>query len=89
MATKAVNLKLDEADISAVKRVAAVFNMTMTDVVREAIREYTDRMRADPFYRLTLNVEDASPEETAETLTELDSLTDEDLTIAVKKRIAL
>ena len=88
MATKAINLKLDEADISAVKHVASVYNTTITDVVKEAIREYVDQMRKDPFYRLTSNIEDASPEENEEVLAELESLTDDDLTIAAKKRVA-
>ena len=88
MATKAMNLKLDEADISAVKHVASVYNTTITDVVKEAIREYVDQMRKDPFYRLTSNIEDASPEENEEVLAELESLTDDDLTIAAKKRVA-
>ncbi len=87
MAMKAVNLKLDEADVLAVKQVASVFNMTMTDVVKEAVREYVDRMRKDPFYRLTSNIEDASCEENEEILAKLESLTDDDLTIAAKKQV--
>ena len=88
MAMKAVNLKLDEADIFAVKHVASVFNMTMTDVVKEAVREYVARMRKDPFYRLTSNIENASPEENEEILAELENLSDDDLTIAAKKQVA-
>ena len=89
MATRVMNFKLDEADVSAMRQVASVFNMTMTDVVREAIRDYVSRMKNDPFYRLTANVEDASPEESQEILDEIEGMTDDDLTITTRKQFAL
>jgi len=41
----------------------------------------------DPLTRLTANIEDADAEETAEILAELNSLSDDDLTIVSAKRI--
>lgn len=81
MATKAMSLKMDEADISATKQNTSVSKMTMADVVKEAVREYVRRMREDPFYRLASNAEDASPEENEEILDEIENLTDDDLSI--------
>lgn len=89
MATRAMNLKMDEAEILDIKQVASVFNMTMTDVVKEAVKEYVDRLKQDPFYKLTANVEEASAEESLEILEAIDSLTDDELSISSSKRFAV
>lgn len=81
MATKAVNIKLDENRVLDLKRVATVFNMTMTDVINEALDAYLPTMKQDPFYKLTANVEEASKEESEEILAEIESLSDDDLEI--------
>ena len=87
MAVKALNFKMEEEEILQMKEVASVFNMTLTDAYREAAREYVEKMKKDPFYRLTANVQTASPEETAEILEAIDSMTDDDLSIAhVRKK---
>jgi hypothetical protein len=87
MAVKALNFKMDEAEIADVKRVASVYHMTVTDVVKEAIREYLEKLKADPFYRLTANVQEADEAESAEILGAIDGLTDDDLTIASTERV--
>ena len=81
MATKALNFKMDEADINDMKKVAGVFNISVTDLVKQAVKEYIEELKNDPFYRLTVNVEDASAEETEEILAEIDCLNDDDLSI--------
>ena len=81
MATKALNFKMDEADINDMKKVAGVFNISVTDLVKQAVKEYIEELKNDPFYRLTVNVEDASTEETEEILAEIDRLKDDDLSI--------
>ena len=89
MAVKALNFKMDETEILDMKKVASVFNMTVTDVVKEAVKEYLAKMKNDPFYRLTVNVEDASAEESAEILEEIEGLSDEDLAIASVRRFTV
>lgn len=89
MATKALNIKMDEDRLADIKSVAAVFHMSMTDVVMDALDEYLAKMKNDPFYRLTVNVEDASEEEMQEVLGELDALTDNDLQIASVKHFSV
>ena len=89
MATRAMNFKMDETDILEMKQIASVFNMTVTDVIKEAVREYVGKMKNDPFYRLTANVQEASPEETAETLAIIDSLSDDDLAISSTERVSV
>lgn len=81
MATKALNFKMDEADINDMKKVAGVFNISVTDLVKQAVKEYIEELKNDPFYRLTVNVEDASAEETEEILAEIDRMNDDDLSI--------
>ena len=89
MTTKAMNFKLDEKEIIDIKKVASVFNMTMTDVVREAIKEYVLKMKKDPFYRLTAKVQEASSDESKEILEIVENLTDDDMEITSTKRFSL
>ena len=89
MAVKALNFKMDEMEINDMKHVASVYHMTITDLIKEAVNEYLTRMKADPFYRLTANVEDADEEETAEILDTINTLDDDDLTIASSKRFTV
>ena len=86
MATKPMNFKMDEGDVKDKKQVATVFHMTVTDLVKEAVREYIGRLKEDPFYRLTVHVEEASAQESAEVLDAVGSLSDDDLTISSSKR---
>ncbi|MBR3147102.1 MAG: ribbon-helix-helix protein, CopG family [Eubacterium sp.] len=89
MALKAVNFKLDEAQIEEMKRVAEMLRMNYTDVVREAIAEYIERMRKDPYYRLTAAVEEADPEESSEILDAVNGMSDEDMKISRVEKVVL
>ena len=85
MATKAINMKLDEDLLAEIRKIACVFNMTFSDAVREALGDYIEKMEDDPYYKLTANVEEASPEESEDILNAIGSLTDEDMEIASRK----
>lgn len=89
MATRALNVKMEEAEIQDMKDVASVFHMTLTELIRKGTKEYVDRLKKDPFYRLTANVQEASAEESAEILEEIEGLTDDDLSIASAERFAV
>jgi len=89
MATKALNIKMDEVRLADIKSVAKVFHMSITDVVMDALDEYLPKMKRDPFYRLTVNVEEASDEERQEVLEELGTLSDDDLEIASVKHFTV
>ena len=86
MAVKAMNFKMEEADIRDMKAVAGVYNMSVTDLIKNAVKQYITELKKDPFYRLTTNIQEASAEESKEILGEIDGLTDDDLTIASVKR---
>ncbi len=85
MAIKALNFKMEESDILDMKQVAGVFHMSVTDLIKNAVKQYIAELKNDPFYRLTANVEAASEEETEEILAEIESLSDDDLTISSTK----
>ena len=82
MALKALNFKMEESEILVMKEVASIFNMSVTDLVRNGVQEYIEELKKDPFYRLTVNVQDADEAETAEILSAVDNLSDDDLTIS-------
>ena len=89
MAVKALNFKMEESEILAMKEVAEVFHISMTDIVRNGVREYIAELKKDPFYRLTANVRDASEEESAEVLSAIADLSDDDLSISSAKTCTL
>ena len=85
MASKVMNFKMDETEIMDMKKVAAIFNISVSDMIREAIKEHIGKLKKDPFYRLTVNVEDATPEENEEILAAIDALAEDDLEIVSSK----
>lgn len=85
MASKVMNFKMDETEIMDMKKVAAIFNISVSDMIREAIKEHIGKLKKDPFYRLTANVEDATPEENDEILATIEDLSEEDLEIVSSK----
>ncbi len=89
MASRPVNLRLDERDILDIKSVAAAFHMTFTAIIREALNEYLPREKSEPYYRLTANAAAASTEETEEILSAIESSSEDDLSISSKKRFRL
>ena len=82
MATKALNIKMDEDRMADIKKIAAVFHMSVTEIIMDALDEYLPKLKKDPFYRLTSYVEDASAEEAKEILDEIAALEDEDFKIS-------
>ena len=88
MATKALNFRMDEKEMVDLKKVAAVFNISVTDLVKDAIKEHVTKLKKDPFYRLTANVENATEAETEEILKELENMSDDDLSIVSVKHVS-
>ena len=89
MAARALNVKMEEAELQDMKDVASVFHMTLTELIKEATRDYIARLKKEPLYRLTANAQEASGEESAEILEEIEGLTDDDLSIASAERFAV
>lgn len=89
MATKVINFKMDEDDIIEMKNVADVFNLSVTDFIKNAINEYEESLKSDPFYRLSAYVKEASASESKEILSSLEKMSDDDLKIVSKKRFTV
>ena len=89
MALKALNFKMEEAEILTMKEVANVFHMSVTDLVKKGVQEYIEELKKDPFYRLSVNVQDAEEEESEEILSEINRLSDDDLAISSSKTFLL
>ena len=89
MATKTLNIRMDEAEIQGLKEVAFSFNMTLAELIKEATKEYVERLKKEPLYRLTVNVQKASAEESEEILEEIKSLNDDDRSIVSSDQFAL
>ncbi len=89
MSVKAMNFKMDEAEIQEMKQVAGVYHMTVTDLIKNAVKSYISELKDDPFYRLTAHVQEASAEESDEILSAVGELTDDDLTISSSRRFSL
>lgn len=89
MAVKAINFKIDEAELAEIRQVSSVFNMTQTEIVKNAIRQYIAKLKKDPFYRLTSKVKDADQTETKEVLSHIDQMSDDDLEIVSTERYTI
>jgi len=89
MATKALNLKWDSENLSEIRKITRIYHMTLTEFFKEAANEKLAEMKKDPFYRLTMSVEEASKKESDEILNEINSLSDDDLAISSGRTITV
>ena len=89
MATRTIYFKMDEDEIQNMKNIASIFHMTLTELIKEATKDYVDKLKKDLFYRLTINVQEASSEESAEILEEINILNDDDLSIVSSERFVV
>ena len=88
MAVKVMNFKMEEADILDMKSVAGIYNMSVTDLIKNAVKEYLAELKKEPLYKLTANVQEASAEESEEILDQINNLSDDDLTIVSTKHFS-
>ena len=73
-----LNLNFNAEELEAIQRVAALSQVSVADYVRDAIKEYTEQKQREFMHTRLINVEKASPEESAEILALIDSMTEED-----------
>lgn len=81
MATKSISMRLDSNELEEAQKIAKIYNTTLTDIMKHALREYIDEKKKDPFYRLTANIPETTEEEGKEIFKELDEMSDDDLKI--------
>ncbi|MBQ4402086.1 MAG: hypothetical protein II832_07965 [Synergistaceae bacterium] len=92
MMTKALSFRTDESEIAEIKKAASMFQMSVAGLIREAVKEYiwnrkTAQEKKESFFKRLENVEEASPEESAEILALIDSMTDDDWQTASVKYV--
>ncbi|MBR0151217.1 MAG: ribbon-helix-helix protein, CopG family [Synergistaceae bacterium] len=75
MIAKALSFRADENEVARIKKAASDFGMSVAGLIREAVRDYIVR---ETFYRNLENVEEASPEESAEILAMIEDMTEDD-----------
>ena len=82
VALKSLSFRTDENEIAYIRKVALLLNTSVGKLISEAVREYLGRKEQEIIRRRILErfnaVEEASPEETAEILAEIDSLAEDD-----------
>ena len=89
MAKETLEFKMNEADINKVRQAASVYSTTMTEIITEAVHEYLEKLHKDPFYRLSVNVKEASVSESAEILEAIEGLSDNDLMVSSVRKFRL
>lgn len=87
MTVKALSFRTDESEIAQIKKAASMFQMSVTGLIREAIRDYIERRQKERFFESLKNVEEASPEESAEILGMIENMTDDDWETASFKQV--
>ena len=68
---------LNSDEILALKKLAKLCRMSMADLVRIILREQIEDKHETP-HRITVEVEEADPEESAEILALIDNMTEDD-----------
>lgn len=88
MGERAVNFSIEENDLVILSKIASEYSVTVTELIKKVISEYLEKIKKDPFYRLTANFEEVSSEENSEILEMINNLSDEDLTISSVKKLS-
>ena len=75
MIAKALSFRADENEVARIKKAASDFGMSVAGLIREAVRDYIAHKE---FFMRLENVEEASPEESAEILAMIENMTEDD-----------
>ena len=94
MMTKALSFRVDDRDIAEIKQAASMYQMSVAGLLREAVREFienrkTAKKKKEDFFKRLENIEEASPEESAEILAMIENMTDDDWETASVKHVVL
>ena len=69
---------LSHDEILYLQKVASACRLSTADFVRNIIREYIRNEEHEPVYSVVADIEEADPEESAEILALIDSMTEDD-----------
>ena len=85
---KTMSLKLEENLFSEIKKISAIFNMSWSEFIRNAIKKELDEKKNDFIVKLS-DFPFCDDEEEKELVSFLNTLTEEDLKISKKEIIKL
>lgn len=86
---KSINVRLDEKMLDDLKKVAKVYEVNYSDLIREGISNILQIKENDAYYKLVSGIEYMDEEEEKEITALLQSMADDDLEIVEKKEFKL
>lgn len=89
MAVKLYSFRIDEAELTDIKKLAKLHSISVTDLIKNAVERYMDELKNDSYYRLTEDIKDADADEAEEILSEIDKMSEDDMTIVSTKHVSV
>ena len=78
---KAISLRLDEDMLDEIREVSKIYNITATELIREGIKKILTNKKNDIYFKLITNKTECDEKESAEIMSKINNLSEEDLTV--------
>ena len=78
---KAISLRLDEDMLDEIREVSKIYNITATELIREGIKNILTNKKNDIYFKLITNKTEWDEKESAEIMSKINNLSEEDLTV--------
>jgi hypothetical protein len=78
---KAISLRLDEDMLDEIREVSKIYNITATELIREGIKNILTNKKNDIYFKLITNKAECDEKESAEIISKINNLSEEDLTV--------
>ena len=78
---KAISLRLDEDMLDEIREVSKIYNITATELIREGIKNILTNKKYDIYFKLITNKTECDEKESAEIMSKINNLSEEDLTV--------
>ena len=86
---KTISIRLEDSMLADLKKTAKIYNENYINLIREGINKVLNERHEYPLYKLVSDVEYCSKEEEKEIMTEINSLTGDDLKVVERRRYKL
>ena len=78
---KAISLRLDGDMLDEIREVSKIYNITATELIREGIKNILTNKKNDIYFKLITNKTECDEKESAEIMSKINNLSEEDLTV--------
>ena len=78
---KAISLRLDEDMLDEIREVSKIYNITTAELIREGIKNILTNKKNDIYFKLITNKTECYEKESAEIMSKINNLSEEDLTV--------